>query len=67
MLIGLMKDLAFVYEWTWFIWPLVLLAALAEGTLIIVREQRISKPHLLVAALALTLILCGVTAPLLRL
>jgi len=58
-----MLGIAYVYYWTWFVWPFALVFGLAHGISELIQTRSIWNKGLLVAAVALLVILTGVTAP----
>ena len=62
ILIELLKGIGLFYYWTWFIWPFVLIFSLAFGIKELIKNENSSSKPLLLAALALLVILSGLTA-----
>lgn len=63
MLGEVMKVLAYIYYFTWFVWPFVLVFGLAHGMKELLQNQKANSIGLIAASLALLLILAGVVYP----
>ncbi|MBR5316834.1 MAG: hypothetical protein IKU39_02965 [Lachnospiraceae bacterium] len=63
MLGEVMKIFAYVYYFTWFVWPFVLVFGLAHGIKELLQNQNTYKKGLIVASIALLIILAGVVYP----
>ena len=63
MLLGLMKGIAIVYYWTWFVWPFVFVFSLAAGIAEIVKDEKGSGKSLIISAVSLLIILAGLLSP----
>ncbi len=58
-----MKIFAYVYYFTWFIWPVAFVFGLARGIKELIQTKKEYNKGLIVASLALFLILAGVVYP----
>lgn len=66
MLFGLMEILAYIYYWTWFLWPFVFVFCLAYGIKETIQGENTNKIYLILTAVALMLILAGFLWPVMR-
>ena len=63
MLGEVMKVLAYLYYFTWFVWPFVLIFGLAYGMKGLIQNQKTYIKGLIAASIALLIILAGVVYP----
>ena len=63
MLGEVMKVLAYLYYFTWFVWPFVLIFGLAHGIKELLHNENLYNKGLIAAAIALLIILAGVVYP----
>ena len=63
MLGEMMKVLAYIYYFTWFVWPFVLIFGLAYGIKELLQNQKAYNIGLMSASIALLLILAGIVYP----
>ena len=54
---GLMKAIQFVYAWTWFVWPFVLIFSLCVAIEKIVKDKGFPLAQVIVASVALLFII----------
>ena len=58
-----MKILAYVYYYTWFVWPFAFVFGFAHGINELIQTKKVYNKGLIVASIALLLILAGVVYP----
>ncbi|MCZ2260925.1 hypothetical protein [Sporosarcina sp. G11-34] len=63
MLHSLMQESGFLYYETWFIWPFVFVISLVLAISSLVKDDKISIKHTIIASISLLIILSGVNAP----
>lgn len=63
LLFGLMKILAYIYYWTWFLWPFVFIFSFAVGIKEVVKDEEKQGGNLALAAVALLIMLAGLLYP----
>ena len=63
MLGEVMKILAYVYYYTWFVWPFAFVFGLVHGINELIQTKKVYNKGLIVASIALLLILAGVVYP----
>ena len=63
MLGEVMKVLAYLYYFTWFVWPFVLIFGLAYGIKELFHNENLYNKGLIAASIALLIILAGVVYP----
>lgn len=63
MLGEIMKVAAFIYYWTWFVWPFAFVFGFAHGINKLIQNKKIYNKGLIVASIALLFILAGVVYP----
>ena len=66
MLLGFNEIIAMIYYSTWFVWPFVFVFSFAKGVSLISKDEETGVKSILMAGIALTVILAGITAPLLH-
>lgn len=66
MLFGLMEILAYIYYWTWFLWPFLFVFSFAFGIREVVVDENAKGGNLVLAALALIVILAGLLWPMMQ-
>lgn len=63
MLMELMQGIGIFYYYTWFIWPFLFLFPLANGIADKIKGEDTANKNLLISAIALLIILAGITGP----
>lgn len=63
MLIELMQGIGIFYYYTWFIWPFLFMFPLVNGIADKIKGEGTANKNIIIAAIALLIILAGITAP----